>query len=117
MRVQIVEADFKERPQEARSDAAARILHGDAAEAQASILASDILQDRKSCNIVSLARQIISAGRVFDRSGMLRGLPPANEPRIALAALEAHHGRDVRFGCGVDFHVTVTTRGLSGQNV
>ena len=91
MRAQIVETDFQERAQQARSGAAPGILYGDTAEPQALILASDILQDRKSCNIVSLARQIISAGRTVDCRGVLFGFPPADEARIALAALDAHH--------------------------
>jgi hypothetical protein len=91
------------------------ILHGDTAEPHALILASDILQHCKSCNIVSLARQIISAGRAFDRSGMLLGVPPADEARIALAALDAHHGRDVGFGRGFDFHIFIAMHGVSGK--
>ena len=106
MRAQIVEADIQDRPQQARSRAAPGVLDGDTAQPDALIPASDILQDRKSRNAGFLSRQIIFAGRIFDRSSMLRGLPPANEPRIALAALDAHHRRDVRFGRGFDFHIS-----------
>jgi hypothetical protein len=114
MRAQVVEADFQERLQQARSSAAPGMLDGDAAEPEALMLASDILQDCKSCNIGFLSRQIISAGWVFDRSGMLRGLPSADEARVALAALDAHHGRDVGFGRGFDFHILIAMHAVSG---
>ena len=81
MRTQVVEADFQKSLQQARSGTASGILHGDTTEPQALMLASDILQDRKSRNIVSLARQIVSAGRTFDCRGVLLGVPPADEAR------------------------------------
>jgi hypothetical protein len=95
MRAQIVEAGFQERAQQARSGAAPGISHRDTAEPQTLILASDILQDRKSRNIVLLTRQIISAGRTVDCRGVLLGVPLADEARITLAALDAHHRWDV----------------------
>ena len=94
-KAEIVEADLQDRAQQTRSSAAPGILHGDAAEPDALMLASDILQQCKSCNIVSLARQIISAGRTVDCRGVLLGFPPADEARIALAALDAHHRWDI----------------------
>ncbi|WP_245308977.1 hypothetical protein [Bradyrhizobium retamae] len=72
-----------------------RILHSDTAKPQALILASDVLQDRKSRNVGFIARQIISAGLLLDCRGVLLGVPPADEARIAVAALDAHHHWDV----------------------
>jgi hypothetical protein len=42
-----------------------------------------------------IARQIVSAGLILDCRRMLLDVPPADEARIAVAALDAHHRWDV----------------------
>ena len=91
------------------------LFDGDAAEPDALILAPDILKDRKSRDATVLSRQKVSAGRIVNCRGMLCELPPADEPRVTFAAFDAHDVRDVGFGRGLDLHIFVTVRRLSGQ--
>ena len=67
---QIIEADLQDGSQEARSDTAPGVSHGNALEQKALVGTSDTLQNCEAVDVGSVSCQKISRRRVFDFSGV-----------------------------------------------
>ena len=75
---QIIEADLQDGSQEARSDTAPGVSHGNALEQKALVGTSDTLQNCESGNVCSVSCQQVSGRRVLDFSGVLLRVPSAD---------------------------------------
>jgi hypothetical protein len=101
---EIIKADVQDRSQEARSDTASGVLHGDAPEPDTLIGAPNALQDCESDELCSLSCQKVPGRGVFQFGGVLIGFPTADQTCVAFGALHKHDSGNVRFGRGLKVH-------------